>query len=57
MRDGRKLLARELVEEVVLLHLETPADFDAHYVNRCQNNQMPVRLLDRKHTLILLIVG
>jgi hypothetical protein len=32
MRDGRKLLARDLVEEVVLLCLETPSDFDVHYV-------------------------
>jgi len=32
MRDGRKLLARELVEEVILLCLETAADFDVHYV-------------------------
>jgi len=34
MRDGRKLLARELVEEVILLYLETPVDFDVHYVKQ-----------------------
>jgi hypothetical protein len=32
MRDGRKLLARELVEEVILLCLETPGDFDVSFV-------------------------
>jgi len=35
MRDGRKLLARELVEEVILLCLEAPAVFDVCYV-KCQ---------------------
>jgi hypothetical protein len=32
MRDGRKILARQLVEQVVFLHTGNLAHFDMHYL-------------------------